>query len=164
MILRLGPIATLLLAAVALAHGDCYPFDQAPKHVGEIICVRGRVVKVSATQSGTHYLNFCENYMNCPFTVVVFPSNLEAIGDVRSLENREIEIDGLVKMYNGHPEIILAESSQLHGDAAARIPPLPKNYDVSEHGKFSAGSPYAKKPKSSKTRKTQPEGPDPFSE
>ncbi len=160
----MGSIALFVLLGVAIACADCYPYDQAAKHVGEIVCVRGRVVKVSATKSGTHYLNFCESYEMCPFTVVVFPSKLEQIGDVRSLENREIEIDGLVKLYNGRPEMTLNQLSQLHGEAASRIPPLPKNYDVSEHGKFSAGSPYAKKPKSSKKTQTQPQDPDPFSD
>ncbi|HEY3928263.1 MAG TPA: hypothetical protein VGL89_07810 [Candidatus Koribacter sp.] len=156
-------LAALIISATTAALADCYPFDQAQNHVGEIICVRGRVIKVSASPSRTHYLNFCENYLSCPFTVVIFPSRLEQIGDVRSLENHEIEIDGLVKLYNGHPEIVLSELSQLHGAAATRIPPLPKNYDVSEHGKFSAGTTYAKKP-SSKKKKSQPEDPDPFSE
>ena len=157
-------IALLLLSSAAILHADCYPFYQASKHIGEIVCIRGRVVKVSASSCGTHYLNFCENYLVCPFTVVVFPGHLEQIGDVRSLQDREIEIDGLIKLYKGVPEIVLAESSQLHGEAASHIPPLPKNYDVAEHGKFSAGSPYAKKPKSSKKKQTQPDNTDPFND
>ncbi len=157
-------IAALLLAGAAVGHADCIPFDQAPRHVGEIVCIRGRVVKVSASHSGTHYLNFCESYLACPFTVVVFPAHLEEIGDVRSLEEHEIEIDGLIKLYNGHPEIVLAESKQLHGDAALHIPPLPKKYDVTEHGTFSAGSSYARKPKSSKTKSVQKDETDPFSD
>ena len=125
--------------------------------------MRGRVVKVSASASGTHYLNFCENHQGCPFTVVVFAGNISKIGDVRSLEDREIEIDGLIKLYNGHPEIILAESDQLHGDAAAHIPPLPKKYDVTEHGNFAAGSFRGKKPKRAKTSAVQTDNSDPFS-
>jgi hypothetical protein len=157
-------MAALIMMSAAICRADCYSFDKAPQHVGEIVCIRGRVVKVSAGASGTHYLNFCEGYLTCPFTVVVFPAHLEQIGDVRTLENHEIEIDGLVKLYHGHPEIILAELSQLHGDAASHIPPLPKKYDVAEHGKFSAGTTYAKKPKSSKKATTQTDNTDPFSE
>lgn len=156
-------IAAWVISSAVLCHADCIPFDKAPQHVGEIVCVRGRVVKVSASHSGTHYLNFCENYQSCPFTVVVFPSHLPDIGDVRSLEEREIQIDGLIKLYNGRPEIILEESEQLHGEAASHIPPLPKKYDVSEHGSFSAGKFRAKTPKRSKTKQIQDET-DPFSE
>lgn len=157
-------IAAWWIAGAMLCHAECIPFDKAPQHVGEIVCVRGRVMKVSASHSGTHYLNFCESYQTCPFTVVVFPSRLPDIGDVRSLEEREIEIDGLIKLYNGRPEIILEESEQLHGEAASHIPPLPKKYDVSEHGSFSAGRFRAKTPKRSKTRQVEKDETDPFSE
>lgn len=160
----MAAIATLFLASAVTCRADCLPFDQAAQHVGEIVCVKGRVVKVSSSQSGNHYLNFCETFVGCPFTVVVFPGHLEEIGDVRSLTDHEIEIDGLIKLYNGHPEIILSESRQLHGDVASHIPPLPKNYDVTEHGKYSAGSFYAKKPKRSKTKQVQQDTIDPFSE
>ncbi len=155
-------IAAFVLSTTAMLRAECFPFDKAPQHVGEIVCVRGRVVKVSASASGTHYLNFCESFLNCPFTVVVLPAHLEEIGDVRSLQDREIEIDGLVKLYNGHPETLLVESNQLHGEGASHIPPLPKNYDVSIHGKFSSGSAFARKPKRSKRKLVQAEEDDPF--
>ena len=155
-------LATLLYAVVART--ECYPFEKAAEHVGEIVCIRGQVVKVNATPGGTHYLNFCENYHGCPFTVVVFPSKIERIGDVRSLEKQEIEIDGLVKLYNGQPEIILSDSDQLHGKAASHIPPLPKHYDVSVHGNYSAGHFSGKSPKRSKTKRAQQDETDPMSD
>ena len=158
-----GPgILALALAMCASAWGDCYPFEKAAEHVGEIVCIRGTVVKVSSSSSGTHYLNFCDNYLTCPFTVVVFPSRLDRIGDVRSLESRAIEIDGLVKLYNGRPEIVLSEVDQLHGDAAVRIPPLPKNYDVANHGRFSAGQFSRGRAKRSKTKRVPQDEHDPM--
>jgi len=44
-----------------------------------------------------------------------------------------------VKGYDGRAEIILRRTSQLRGDAS-RLPPVPKEYDVERHGKYSAGS------------------------
>ena len=162
--LRNGLIClTALLLLSAISHAECIPFDKAPQHAGEIVCVRGRVVSVSASATGTHYLNFCESYLTCPFTVVIFPSRLGEIGDVRSLAEREIEIDGLIKVYDGRPEIVLSDLDQLHGDAAAHLPPLPKKYDVTQHGNFSAGSFYGKRSKRSKSSQVQDES-DPFSE
>jgi len=76
--------------------------------------------------------------MACPFTVVVFESDLKDVGDVRRLEGRTIEIRGPIKLYEGQPEIILNRISQIRG-GAAMIPPLPKNYDVENRGHFSAG-------------------------
>ncbi len=76
--------------------------------------------------------------MACPFTVVVFPSDLKDVGDVRRLAGRTIEINGAVKLYEARAEIILSRISQISGGAAL-IPPLPKNYDVENRGHYSAG-------------------------
>ena len=75
---------------------------------------------------------------------------------MRQLAGQEIEIHGPIKDYDGRAEIILERLSQLHGEAA-RIPPLPKEYDVEHKGKFSAGK--MSHPKTSRTaaRKKQAE-------
>ncbi len=129
----------LLLFGSSLFGSDCVPFDEAKNHVGDTLCIRGHVLTVSVGRSGIHFLNFCEDYRTCPFTVVVFPRDLRDVGDVRSLENRDVEIYGLVKSYNGQPEIILRDISQLRGDLA-KIPTLPKNYEADKKGRYSAGT------------------------
>lgn len=129
----------ILLLAASLFGSECIPFDRARDHIGETLCVKGRVLNVSVGRSGIHFLNFCEDYRSCPFTVVVFPRNLRDVGDVRSLENREVEIYGLVKSYNGQPEIVLRDVSQLRGDLA-HIPKLPRNYEADRKGQYSAGT------------------------
>ena len=70
---------------------------------------------------------------------MIFPSDLKSVGDVRQLQGRMIEIHGQVKEYDGRAEIVLEEYRQLSG-AGARIPPLPKNYDVEKKGRYSAGT------------------------
>ncbi len=62
------------------------------------------------------------------------------------------EIEGEVKGYDGRAEIILQRLGQLRGDAA-HIPPLPKEYDVERHGKFSAGR--FSRPNAAKTSSTR---------
>jgi hypothetical protein len=57
---------------------------------------------------------------------------------VRQLAGRTIEIRGPLKGYDGRAQIVLEEARQLSGDA--RIPPLPKNYDVEKKGHYSAGN------------------------
>ena len=85
---------------------------------------------------------------------MIFPSDLKSVGDVRQLQGRMIEIHGKVKEYDGRAEIVLEEYRQLSG-AGARIPPLPKNYDVEKKGRYSAGT--FSHPKSKrKTSKRQP--------
>ena len=127
-----------LVWAPLLSASDCIPINEASQHVGETRCVAGKVLKIRIGNKGVHFLDFCEDQMTCPFTVVVFPSGLKDVGDVRRLEGRSIEIHGAVKLYDGRPEIILNRISQITG-GAAMIPPLPKNYDVENRGHFSAG-------------------------
>ncbi len=137
-----GSIFSLLLMTVMeaplLSAGDCIPIHQAHDHVGETKCVTGRVLSVKVGTKGVHFLDFCEDQMACPFTVVVFPSDLKDVGDVRRLAGRTIEINGAVKLYEARAEIILSRISQISGGAAL-IPPLPKNYDVENRGHYSAG-------------------------
>src|SRR5262249_7111894 len=113
---------------------------------GETKCVTGKVLRVEVGVKGVYFLDFCEDAMACPFTVVVLASDWRDVGDVRRLVGRTIEIRGNVKPYDGRPEIILRRISQIEG-GAAMIPPLPKNYDVENRGHFSAGRLYpSKKP------------------
>lgn len=129
-------LSILLLGTLASA--ACLPIAEAPKKVGETVCITGKVLKVVEGKNGTHFLNFCEDYRQCPFSVVVFAGDLRQVGDVRHLEGKEIQIHGKVRLYGGRPEIILSDSRQLRG-AAAKLPPLPKTYDVERKGRYSAG-------------------------
>ena len=141
-----------LLVSSALSASDCLPIHETREHIGETKCVVGRVVRVKLGEKGVHFLDFCEDQIACPFTVVVFSHDLKDVGDVRRLAGRDIEIRGALKLYDGRPEIILNRISQIKG-GAAMIPPLPKSYDVENRGHFSAGRLYpSKKPKKTKAQ------------
>jgi hypothetical protein len=143
--------ATLCAFSVLSSASDCIPIGEAGQHVGETKCVSGRVTRVKVGAKGTHFLNFCEDQAACPFSVVVFSHDLKDVGDVRRLAGHTIEIHGLVKLYDGRPEIILSRASQISGGTAL-LPPLPKNYDVENRGHYSAGRLRPTK----KPRKTKP--------
>jgi len=141
-----------LALVTPLCASECIPIHEAGQHVGETKCVTGKVLRVKVGIKATHFLEFCEDSMACPFTVVVFSSGLRDVGDVRRLEGRTIEIHGAVKLYDGRAEIILNRISQITG-GAAMIPPLPKNYDVENRGHFSAGRVRpTRKPKKAKAK------------
>jgi len=126
----------LVLAGNALA--ACLPFQEAPRHIGETACVHGKVLNVSATSGGTHLLQFCEEGRECGFSAVVFARDLRQVGDVRVLAGREVDIHGQIRLYKGHPEVIVRDPRQLKGEAA-KLPAVPKAYDVTKRGKFSPG-------------------------
>ena len=135
------------------APADCIPFVEANQHIGATRCITGRVLNIEEGDKGVTYLDFCEDYRRCPFTVVVFPSDLKHVGDVRQLKGKVVEIHGEVKEYDGRAEIILSRPKQL-GEGAMLVPPLPKNYDVERKGRFSAGKfNYPKSPQRKKTKR-----------
>jgi DNA/RNA endonuclease YhcR with UshA esterase domain len=132
-------LLTSILMWSVTAAAACKPMAEARKYVGDSVCITGKVVKVARSpRSGTHFLNFCEDYRNCPFSVVIFAKDLQRVGDVRQLEGRTIEIYGKVKEYKGQAEIILNDVRQLRGESA-KLPKLPKEYDAANRGRYSAG-------------------------
>jgi hypothetical protein len=136
-------IRSLLSAFAALLPGlslaACIPFDQARNHLDETQCVTGKVVRVQRGERGVNYLDFCEDYRLCTFSVVIFPHDLQKIGDVRQLAGKVIEISGEIKDYDDRAEIVLESSKQLN-NGLMRLSPLPKSFDVEERGHFSAGT------------------------
>jgi len=118
---------------------DCISFAEARQHIGKTLCVTGTVQHVKDGSSGVTYLDFCEDYRTCPFTVVVFASDLKQVGDVRRLQGHTIQIKGTIQDYDGRAEIILRRPQQLGKDASL-LPPLPKDYDVERRGHYSAGN------------------------
>jgi hypothetical protein len=150
-------VLVLLLPLIASAEDPaaCIPFDQASKHVGQKHCVTGRVLHVKQTQNAT-FLDFCEDYRVCPFTVVAFRGDLRRVGDLRHLAGQVVQIEGKIEEYEGRAEIQLENVRQLLG-AAGKLPHLPKAYDVTQRGHASAGDYTLPRPKRRPSRKRQPD-------
>jgi hypothetical protein len=96
------------------------------KHRRESLCSRQGTESHTQGNSGTYFLNFCPDYRQCPFQVVVSPADLRHVGDIRQLEGKIIEVQGDIKEYDGRPEIVLKNSRQLRAEAAP-IPRYPEN-------------------------------------
>jgi len=106
-------IVALLFPAISIA--DCIAIWEVKKHIGETRCVSGKVLRVKEGNRGVTFLDFCEDYLVCPFALVVFPSDLKHVGDVRQLQGKMVEIHGPVKEYDGRAEIVLERARQLTG-------------------------------------------------
>jgi DNA/RNA endonuclease YhcR with UshA esterase domain len=144
--------ATILVANVICfarnpSADTCVSFAEASKHVGSTQCVIGTVLQVENGSAGVKLLDFCKE-RPCPFTVVVFPSDLKKMGDVRQLEGRQIEIKGTIQDYDGRAQIVLRRSQQLGEGAFLLFPQVPTDYDVERPGHYSAGK--FKRPKAAK--------------
>jgi hypothetical protein len=132
-------IITSFILASTFSMAGCIPFDQARNHLDETQCVTGKVIRVLEGDRGVHYLDFCEDYRLCSFTVVVFQHDLQKIGDIRQLAGKVVEIKGEIKDYDDHAEIVLESSKQL-SNGLMGLSPLPKSFDVEQRGHYSAGT------------------------
>ncbi|SPE44376.1 Nucleic acid binding, OB-fold, tRNA/helicase-type [Candidatus Sulfotelmatobacter sp. SbA7] len=136
---------------------DCVSFAEASKHLGTTQCVSGTVLHVDDGRDGAKFLNFCKDSKACPFTVVVLPSDLKKMGDIRQLEGQQIEIKGTVQDYDGRTGMVLRRSQQLGESAFRLFPPVPTEYDVERAGHNRAGgSTHAKAAKKKTTRQGDP--------
>lgn len=152
-----GGKVVFLLALIlpGFAAAECIPYTQARDHVGETQCISGKILRVKRGARGVTYFDYCEDFRVCPFTVVIFPGHLKDIGDVRQLQDRMIEVHGPLKEYDGRAEIVVDQLRQL-GAEGAKLPKLPKDYDVERKGKYSAGAFSLPKPAYKKAKKKQP--------
>jgi hypothetical protein len=146
-------VFSLILPSLSLA--SCIPFDQARNHLDETQCVTGKVIRVQEGDRGVHYLDFCEDYRLCSFSVVVFAHDLQKIGDIRQLAGKVVEIKGEIKDYDDRAEIVLESSRQL-GNGLMRLSPLPKSFDVEQRGHFSAGTSRPRRNRSTRKKKGIP--------
>ena len=96
---------------------ECVSIQKAKDFVGQDACVVGKVFRVGFSETGTAFITFCEDYKNCPFSAVVFNRDMNKVGNLQSLEGRELEVTGRVKDYNGTAEIVIKTRAQLSGEA-----------------------------------------------
>jgi hypothetical protein len=91
----------------------CVDFRQAGKHTGEQTCISGRVLRVFTSRTGNTFLDFCADYRNCSFTSIVFASDRPKFGDLGTLQGRDIELRGEVRLYHNQPEIVVSDPGQI---------------------------------------------------
>ncbi len=158
-------LAFLALSPTNILASECISFSEARHYIGKSQCVAGTVIHVKPGSNGVTFLDFCDDYEVCPFTVIVFAGDLKRVGDVRQLKGQSIQVRGKIEEYDGRAEIVLKRSQQL-GEAASLVPPLsadgaltpslPPDYDVERQGHYSAGK--LKHPKKSKTASAKKQG------
>ena len=85
---------------------------EAAAQEGKEVKVKGRVEGQKTSAKGVTYLNFGAKYPNHVFSCVLrakdFPSGPPM------LEGKEVEVTGVIKMYEGKPSMNISSSDQIH--------------------------------------------------
>ena len=89
-----------------------YDFSDAPNHIGEKATVKGTVMKVFTSKGGVTFFDYCKSSTSCPFSAVIFASDLDKFGDVSKYE-RTITVTGVIRSYQGTAEIVINDPGQI---------------------------------------------------
>jgi hypothetical protein len=112
---------TLLLAFAAnLAAADTIPSAEAKGHVGETGTVCGKVADTRYLESGRQptFLNFDKRYPEHTFTAVIFGENRSKFGTPeKDYLDKDICVSGKIEEFNGKPQIVVTEKSQIKPDS-----------------------------------------------
>lgn len=107
------PTAAAAQEAPINTSGPCVNFRQAPSRAGENGCISGYVLRAYTSKSGNTFLDFCQDYKNCPFTSVIFASDRSKFGNLEALDGRQVDLRGFISIYNGQVEIIIHDPQQI---------------------------------------------------
>lgn len=99
--------------AAAVVSDAVYDYTEAIQHVGEYASVRGKLVNVSTSKTGTMFLDFCASYKNCPFSGVIFADDTKKFNKLSSYIGATITLSGKISLYQDKAEIILSDPKQL---------------------------------------------------
>jgi TonB family protein len=121
--LALLPTACSLLA---LAAPPVITPAEAAQHVGKEVIVQGKVEQVVTTLNLTTHVNFGGRYPDQLFTGKIFKAQQGLFAGVKAFEGKLAQVQGVVRVYRGKPEIGLDEPSQLRlVEPTPASPPAP---------------------------------------
>lgn len=111
------PAAALLLGAAAPAGAATLAAEEAANHVGETATVCGTVASArfsERSKAQPTFLNLDKPYPGQRFTIVIFGRDREKFGTPESaLLHQRVCATGLIKLYDGRPEMIIEDPAQL---------------------------------------------------
>jgi len=111
------PMLALLMAALPFLAPAAIPPVVTPadaaKHVGETVVVQGTIDQIVLTVNLTTHINFGGRYPNHAFTATILKASQPRFKAVKDYEGKAVQVEGVVRLYRGKPEIVLTEPTQL---------------------------------------------------
>ncbi len=104
----------VLAAAPALAAGPAtIQAREAAHHIGETATVVGVLTNVHMTSGGSFLWDIGGQYPGNPFTVYVSKRDTAVVPNLTPLVGKTIAVTGLIKDYQGKPEIAVSDPKQV---------------------------------------------------
>ncbi len=90
----------------------CYTPETVRNHYGENDCVEFNVGYTYETSAGTKFIDEKQDYQNGFVVYIPNGSNFSSVS-LEQFNGKTIKVTGLIKQYNGYPEIEATEYSQV---------------------------------------------------
>jgi TonB family protein len=111
---------------------------EAAQHVGKEVIVEGTIDQITTTVNLTTHINFGGRYPNHLFTATILKASQKFFAGIKQgFEGRRAQVQGVVRLYRGKPEIMITQPSQLRlaegaPSAAAPAPAEPGSAALGE--------------------------------
>jgi hypothetical protein len=103
-----------LFLMIASAKAETIKACDADKYIDKLVTAEGVVDEVHHAASGkVIFLDLCGHYPNYALAIPLFSKDAPKFPDIDSLEGKAIEVKGVIKLYQGRPEIILNDPEQI---------------------------------------------------
>jgi DNA/RNA endonuclease YhcR with UshA esterase domain len=103
----------LSVNAVSQTKVPKYSTKEAKNHKGQYATVKGAVYDVHVSKTGTVFFYMDGNYPNHLFSAVIYKDDVPKFPEVNEYKDLTLEITGVIKIYEGKPEIILKSPKQI---------------------------------------------------
>ncbi|MBK9228359.1 MAG: hypothetical protein IPL67_15225 [Ignavibacteria bacterium] len=94
------------------ANADAISCNEALKHVGDSLTVRGYVADVFESEK-VSYLNFGKKFPRNVFTCTIFAGSAGSFGELKKYSGRQVEVTGKITSYKNKPQMILWTEAQI---------------------------------------------------
>ena len=108
-----GVVSFLAPPAAAGAEEATITDKEAVAYVGRTVAVTGVIANVFTSRAGNSFLNFGRPHPDQTLSAVIFRDAAARFGDPAKWEGKKVVVRGRIKLYNGRPEIILDQPSQI---------------------------------------------------
>lgn len=105
--------ASILSSTISSLGESIYDYTEASSHIGEYAGIRGRIFEVNTSPKGTVFFDYCQDYKSCPFSVVIFASDVPKFTGLSGYQGKTITIIGQIQIYKGQAQIILKNPNQI---------------------------------------------------
>jgi len=90
-----------------------YSYKDAVDHIGETAIIEGTPIDIHTSTNGTAFFDYCKNYKSCPFSAVIFASDMQKFKNIMQYQGETIDVAGSVKSYGGRAEIVINDPGQV---------------------------------------------------